>query len=264
MTSLLTKPTLLQLQVYELLRRRIVACESGYEPGAQINMTRLAEELGISITPVKDAIRRLQADGLVVTRPRLGIFVATLSTADLRELLDVRRGLETLAAELFVPPADPALVGCMAGELAAWTEERRKGDVQAAYARHIAFHQLLVAAAGNRFLQRLYAQLHAHVSIAFAYYTRSFNQTDDELERHRLILEALATGDREELRRRVVDHYRHGLPIIGPDGEIPLVPHQSPAPPCTSPPPRADRPQGGLGAGRGAGPLAGGAPIESA
>jgi DNA-binding GntR family transcriptional regulator len=227
MTGLLTKPTLLQLQVYDLLRKRIVACEPGYAPGAQLNMTRVAEELGISITPVKDAIRRLQAGGLVVTRPRLGIFVATLSTADLRDLLDVRWGLESLAAELFVPPVDPALVGRMGAELDAWAEERRRGDVQAAYARHIAFHQLLVGAAGNRFLQHLYAQLHAHVSIAFAYYTRSFNQTDDELRRHRLILAALDRGDRDDLRGRVADHYRRGRPIIGPDGEIPLVPHWS-------------------------------------
>jgi len=101
------------------------------------------------------------------------------------------------------------------------------GDVQAAYAHHIAFHRWAVAACGNRFVQRLYQQLHAHVSIAFAYYTRSFNQTDDEVLRHRLLLDALRRGDQEEVRLRVAEHYRHGRPILGPDGEIPLAPHDS-------------------------------------
>jgi DNA-binding GntR family transcriptional regulator len=221
---LLLAPTLLQLQVYDILRRRIVACAPGCEPGAQLNMRRLADELGISVTPVKDAVRRLQADGLVVTRPRQGIFVSTLTGRDLEDLVAVRRGLEVLAAELFVPPVDPGIVERMTAELAAWEEERRRGDVQAAYAHHIAFHSLAVAACGNRFLQRLYEQLHAHVSIAFAYYTRSFNQTDDELVRHRLLLAALVRGDPADLRRRVAEHYLHGRPIMGPDGEIPLAP----------------------------------------
>jgi DNA-binding GntR family transcriptional regulator len=224
---LLATPTLLQLQVYDLLRRRIVACEPGYEPGSQLNMTQLAAELKISITPVKDAIRRLQADGLVETKPRQGIYVSTLSNEDLEHLVAVRRGLEMLAADLFVPPVDPAIVAGMEAELEAWLAERRRGDVQAAYAHHIAFHQLVVAACGNRFVQRLYEQLHAHVSIAFAYYTRSFNQTDDEVLRHRLVLDALVRGDREGVRRHVADHYRHGRPIIGPDGEIPLAPQET-------------------------------------
>lgn len=223
----LATPTLLQVQVHDLLRRRIVACAPGYEPGAQLNMTQLAAELKISITPVKDAVRRLQADGLVETKPRQGVFVSTLSNEDLEHLVAVRRGLEVLAAELFVPPVDPAIVAGMEAELGAWLEERRRGDVQAAYAHHIAFHQLAVAACGNRFVQRLYEQLHAHVSIAFAYYTRSFNQTDDEVLRHRRLLDALVRGDQEDVRLRVAEHYRHGRPIIGPEGEIPLAPQDA-------------------------------------
>src|SRR5262245_40128368 len=119
------------MQVYDLLRRRIVACAPGCEPGAQLNMRRLAAELGISVTPVKDAVRRLQADGLVVTRPRQGIFVSTLTGQDLEDLVAVRRGLEVLAADLFLPPVDPEIAARMAAELGAWEEERRRGDVQA-------------------------------------------------------------------------------------------------------------------------------------
>jgi DNA-binding GntR family transcriptional regulator len=225
--AVLAAPRLLQLQVYDLLRKRIVACAPGYEPGGQLNMTQLAAELKISITPIKDAIRRLQADGLVETKPRQGIFVSTMSNDDLEHLVAVRRGLEVLAADLFVPPVDPAVVAGMEAELEAWLEERRRGDAQAAYAHHIAFHQLAVAASGNRFVQRLYEQLHAHVSIAFAYYTRSFNQTDDEVLRHRRLLDALERGEQEEVRRCVAEHYRHGRPILGPEGEIPLAPHGS-------------------------------------
>ena len=230
---MLLTPALLQQQVYHILQKRITSCETGYEPGTQLNLTRIANELHISITPVKDAIKRLQSDGLVVTRPRQGIFVQTLSSRDLRELLAVRRGLEMMAVDFFAPPLDPELAQQMQQELNAWEIARKQGDVQEAYAHHITFHALVTAACGNRILQRIYEQLYAHWSIAFSYYIKSFNQTDDEILRHRLLLAALEQGDAAELRARVVEHYRQGRPIIGPDGPIPL---EAGAGPSTSQP----------------------------
>lgn len=221
--GVLATPALLQVQVYDILRRRIAGCAAGYEPGSQINLTRIAEEFGISITPVKDALRRLQADGLAETRPRQGIFVRALSAADLRDLLVVRRGLEALAVDVFVPPLDPALSERMGAALDAWESERRRGDAQTAYRHHLDFHALVVAAGGNRMLTQVYERLHAHVEIAFVYYVRSFNQSDDELMRHRLLHEALARGDIEEARLRLAEHYRLGHPVVAADGEVPLA-----------------------------------------
>jgi DNA-binding GntR family transcriptional regulator len=228
-TSQLVAPQLLQVQVYDLLRKRIATCQPGYEPGCQVSMSQVAAELGISITPVKDAIKRLQADGLVITRPRLGIFVRTLSNAELADLLAVRRGFESLAADLFRPPLTPQLFARMEAELDAWERERQRGDVTAAYAHHFAFHSLAVEASGNRLLSDLYHQLHAHLLIAFVYYTRSFNQTDDEVVRHRRLLDALQAGDVSTVRQSVDEHYQHGRPILGPDGEVPLAPRDGPS-----------------------------------
>jgi DNA-binding GntR family transcriptional regulator len=225
----LVTPGLLQVQVYDLLRHRIAACRPGYEPGEQLNMSQVAAELEISITPVKDAVKRLQADGLVITKPRQGIFVRELSNAELHDLLAVRRGLEVLAADLFRAPLDPRLDARMAAELVAWEHERGRGDVQAAYAHHFTFHSLMVEASGNRLLARMYQQLHAHLLIAFVYYTQSFNQTDDEILRHRRLLDALRATDFVAVRRSVDEHYKRGRPIIGPEGEIPLASPERPA-----------------------------------
>src|SRR5829696_3252000 len=88
----------LSSRTYETIRDRILQGE--LPAGKRLTVRELAESLGVSVTPVRDAFNRLAADGLVAVSPRRGTYVASLTTRDVRELYDLRIMLEPAAAEI--------------------------------------------------------------------------------------------------------------------------------------------------------------------
>ena len=84
--------------VFENLREAIV--EGRLKPGQRLMEVQLAEQLGVSRTPVREAIRKLELEGLVVMLPRKGAYVANMSLKDLKDVLEIRASLEGLAASL--------------------------------------------------------------------------------------------------------------------------------------------------------------------
>ena len=87
-------------EVYQALRNAIVT--RVFAPGQRLNIEDLAGNLGVSFTPVRQALQLLAAEGLIVIQPRSGTYVATLSPRDVEETFDIRRALECLAAETAV------------------------------------------------------------------------------------------------------------------------------------------------------------------
>src|SRR5438132_8899068 len=96
--QLVTKP--LAEQVRDVLRERIVG--GTFSPNERVDMEALAAEFGISVTPVRDAVRLLERDGLVVVRPRKGVFTAAADVKAFRDVFDARIALECLAVETAV------------------------------------------------------------------------------------------------------------------------------------------------------------------
>lgn len=90
---------------YHALRHAIVT--SALKPGERLNVEQLAEQLGVSLTPVRGAIQRLATEGLVNIHPRSGTFVASLSLQDIEETFQIRAALEGLAAELAATALSP-------------------------------------------------------------------------------------------------------------------------------------------------------------
>src|SRR5699024_2733249 len=94
--------------VYERIRRGIV--EGHYPPGSRLVEQRLAEELDVSRTPVREAVRRLESEGLVVVARNRGAVVRPLDEADISDLYEVRARLEAHAADLAAAPAEPSAI----------------------------------------------------------------------------------------------------------------------------------------------------------
>src|SRR5688572_17306652 len=94
--------------VFEVLRDSILT--RVFRPGARLDVKAVATQLGVSPTPVKDAINRLAAEGLIDVRPRSGTFVAEISPQAVAETFEIRRALECLAAETLVPRLTPELI----------------------------------------------------------------------------------------------------------------------------------------------------------
>ena len=138
-------------RAYELIRHKVITLE--LQPGTPINDQRLAEELGLGMLPVREALKLLAHDDLVVITPRHGLYVADVNPADLQQISEVRLALETLCARLAAQRATPdelAVLEALRHEQAATPaqDSRRLFDLDHK------FHQAIARAAHNRYLAR--------------------------------------------------------------------------------------------------------------
>src|SRR5437763_1833167 len=116
-------------QVYDLLWQRIVSHQ--LRPGDKLSDVRLSEELGVSRTPVREALQRLAQDGMVRAESRRGFFVAQFSSRDVGEVYDVRTALEVLAVRLAFPHLTEADLATSQTALDAVARRVRAGDAGA-------------------------------------------------------------------------------------------------------------------------------------
>ena len=186
--------------IFDILRENILA--RAFLPGDRLDVRALADQLGVSLTPVKDAMTRLAAEGLVEVRPRSGTFVADLSPDAVAETLEIRRAFECLAAEHVVRRLTPELLARFEAIVKAMerpvSNERDRTEHER---KNVELHTLLIETSGNRRLAELYRSLNAHLTIARIHSRRTPDATRLEQERreHRAILDAMAARDAAKL-----------------------------------------------------------------
>jgi DNA-binding GntR family transcriptional regulator len=196
----LAREATLAQRVHDRLREAVVTGE--LQPGQRIIETDLAHRLGVSRAPLREALRRLERDGLVVTLPHRGTFIAELTEADLEEMYPVRTLLEGFAARLATARAADGT----ARELAGILDQMRQLQTETT-GRHelvdldFAFHQALVGAAGNRHLQALWQtfamRIRLSIVTATPLYARPERLPQDVADSHQVIVEAVRRGDPE-------------------------------------------------------------------
>lgn len=178
------------------------------EPGDRLNEADIADRLGISRGPVRDAISRLAHEGLVVRKPRSGSFVAKLSTKDLEEIHDARQLLEGYAARhacLRMTPEDAAE---LRGLIAAMAEAARNEHWTEGASLNARFHQTVVRSAKNTILLRFWTVLDPLAwLLAPAVTPYKVAEPEDLVTRHQALLDALLSGDpdaaEEAFRRHI-------------------------------------------------------------
>ena len=192
-----------------VLRQRILALQPGFRPGDRLLPLALADELGVSATPVREALERLAAEGLVESIARRGTYVAQLSTDDLDDLATVRGGLELLAfrfrgGELStgeLAALAECLDGCERGTAANDNELYRTNEAQ--------FHRLLVAVGRSRRLLALCELLLKHAQIAEVYYPRLPEDMRASVAEHRRLLGVLSQCNLVRSEAELVGHWNH-------------------------------------------------------
>ncbi len=200
-------------KVYEIVRNQIVNCELA--PGSPLPAVELSRRLGVSLTPVRDALNRLAAEGLVEDVARKGYFVARLDPDEIADLLEARRLIELAAAEQGIE-----LVGtAQLSEMRRLVEEMEQlVDPQGRYLdyarfskRDSQFHLLVVGSAGSGRLVQIYRGLSVHVHI---YRTNLAVRMGSPLgltdaREHRAILEGFESRDLPALKAAINQHVRH-------------------------------------------------------
>src|SRR5881227_2547004 len=182
-------------RVYEHLREEILS--ERLHPGAELLEVPLSEELGVSRGPIREAIGRLAAEGLVTVKPRRGAVVRSLSKEEFLELYQVREALEMMAVRLAVPRLRAEDLQELQGLMETMARHAERDEVAEFFEANVAFHGRLLEASGNRKLQELYGQLLGQLG---RYRLRSLmlrGNLQRSLAEHAAILRAARRGDAE-------------------------------------------------------------------
>lgn len=192
---------------YDALKDRIISLELA--PGAKLNLDRLAAEFRISQTPIREALTRLVAEGLVCLEPFKGFSVEPLLSFDeLCHLLEVRTVLETHAAVRAVESLSEEDFAVMDHQVQIMDDLIKVGqvDVRAFNTADAAFHLQFVLAASNPILTQTYASLNVHIRIARLFQGRTLELAQQANREHHQILTAFKDKDVKIVTERVADH----------------------------------------------------------
>jgi DNA-binding GntR family transcriptional regulator len=211
--------TNLNAQVYDILKEMIA--DKRFIPGSSLNVEKLTQELGVSRTPIWEAIRRLEQEGIVVHTPHKGVRLVELTRQMALELYEVRETMEAMAARLGAERATPEIIARMEKILAEQTLiVNREDDV--AYSRSdYDFHILIYKSCGNELLTEILEGLrYKALPLAFKlspHYT-------EFLAFHKDILAAFRKHESKAAEKAMQRHNRRMLEIIrntlwGVDGE---------------------------------------------
>jgi DNA-binding GntR family transcriptional regulator len=172
--------------------------------GQRLSQESLAEQFQVSRVPIRDALRELEAEGLVVSYPRTGMSVADLSTADLNELYDMRLALEPVVARLATPRLRDADLAKMRRHLDAMSSS---GELSAEwFSAHAEFHRALNARSDRERMCSLVDSLRAQTERYVRVFRFAIERADELGAEHELIYEAARGGDADAVAREVYDH----------------------------------------------------------
>ncbi|WP_240791072.1 GntR family transcriptional regulator [Roseomonas sp. AR75] len=202
-------------RAYERIRDAIVA--GTLAPGQRISERGLAATLDISAQPVRAALRQLETEGMVESRPRSGTYVADLSPARLVEIGLIRAALEGLAAALAATRATEADRAALRRCLADIEATTRQGDRAALAAANAALHEALHQAAASPDIQRLRAGLRAYDHLTRARILGTAEEPARALAEHAAIVAAVLARDPAAAEAAIRAHTLRSLAIAFPD-----------------------------------------------
>ena len=207
MSTLSLAPRALYEEVAELLRQRIFARE--LEPGSWIDELRIAEELGISRTPLREAIKVLAAEGLVTMKVRRGAYVTEVSEKDLRDVYHLLALLESDAARVVAERASDEQLAQLQAQhaiLASAVDDRDRF-----FELNEAFHAKLLAMSDNKWRNQMVADLRKVMKLNRHHSLFKQGRIEQSLTEHDAIVAALMAREPELAARRMSAHFMNGL-----------------------------------------------------
>ena len=201
---IIEQPVPMRKQVYEQLRDRILA--NTIEPSSRLVETQIAKELGISRTPVREALHLLEKDGFVESIPRVGYQVKHLAWNELNEIFEIRMANERLACQRAIHRIDAKGIKALENNLveAQKSLERNRPDLFLQYDEE--FHDILFHAADSKHLLDLCKTLHRLMQRYRAESMTTQSVIKIAIEGHRRILDSLKSKDEKGLEAALTDH----------------------------------------------------------
>lgn len=181
--------------VFSTLRRAILTGE--LKPGERLMEIHLADKLGVSRTPIREAIRKLELEGLVTMIPRRGAEVAQITEKSLKDVLEVRRALDALCAELACDRITDEEKEELKRACDAFEEATKTGDTKVIAQADVALHDIIIQATDNA---RLIQLIHNLSEQMYRYRFEYIKETSEHarlIDEHRIIYQSIINRDKE-------------------------------------------------------------------
>ncbi len=179
--------------IFESLRQAIIMGE--LKPGERLMEIQFAEKMGVSRTPVREAIRKLELEGLVIMIPRKGAHVAELSAKDIINVLEIRSSLEGLATKLAAQRINEEELNELRKTVAEFSEYMKENNVQELVKKDVKIHDLIYRAAKNDKLIPIITNLKDQVHRFRVAYLKDYNTSKELVKEHQDIYNAIEKRD---------------------------------------------------------------------
>src|SRR6476646_110897 len=197
-----------RVEVYDRLRASIISLQR--TPGQRLSEAELARDLGVSRTPVREAIIQLRADGLVEVTPQLGSFVSKISLRNVREAQFAREALECAAVRVAAERIDDEAAARLLKNISLQREAQTSGDLEEFYRLDEAFHRELVATSGYPGISELLDRSRAHLNRVRRLSLPVPDVIEELIDQHSAVLEGLEHGDADRAEA-ALRHHRRGV-----------------------------------------------------
>jgi len=193
-------------KIFILLRDRIL--NESYKCGDKLNELTLAKELKISRTPIREALKQLELEGLVESIPNKGVYVKGFSPRDIDDMFEIRLSLEGLAVSFAIDRMDEVHLAKIKEVFELLEFYTAKGDFDKVNDFNILFHESIYQATQSTYFEQILKDIHYYVSVTSRHSIARPERLESSLVEHRAILEAIIDGDKEEATERIQRHIR--------------------------------------------------------
>lgn len=200
----LERPKSLRELALEHLRNSII--DGSLKMGQVLSERKISEELGVSKSPVREALAQLRDEGLVSIEPQKGARVFSLSEAEVIQICDFRQAIEIAAFELALSRGPDGLANNMERVVREMGRERAKGNEKGYLALDTSFHQLIFEHAGNDYLTASYTRYVGKIAALRTHFAKLPQHTKLSYDEHLKISVAVRQGDINEIKSLLIEH----------------------------------------------------------
>lgn len=193
--------------VFKTLRQAILTGE--LKPGERLMEIHLANRLGVSRTPIREAIRMLELEGLVTMIPRKGAEVSRISKQDISDVLEVRASLDALAVRLCCERITEEEIQKLEDAVKAFSEAVASGDLTAVAQADVDYHDIIVNASKNKRLVQMVFNLAERVYRYRLEYIKDKSSHENLIKEHREILDFIKKKDAQNAEKAIIKHVQN-------------------------------------------------------
>ena len=193
-------------RIFDILRDRILNGE--YKTGQKLNELTLASELKISRTPIREALKQLELEGLVMSVPNKGVYVKGFSPRDIDDMFEIRLALEGLAIQLAIERMDEVHLTKIKEIFELMEFYTLKKDNDKINDLNILYHETIYQATQSTYFEQLLKDIHYYVSVTSRHSIQKPERLETALVEHRAILDDIVEGNKEKAKYTIQKHIR--------------------------------------------------------